>query len=192
LAQTPEEEIKLRNAFNFQRSGQNSGVAVVNWTRYTTHVIYSKGYNQLANKIKRVTNKNNIGVTELHYLREILKTEKNKIRIETQLKSEEAINDFFNYQKHDVMIEIIHHILAFVKETIANEDPIIQVKSLIKTLDNPSEYPKLHKSLLWYYHVLREEVKLMQKYKLPENIEFEVKDNNFELKSEPPPLKQWF
>jgi len=166
LAQTEGKELELRQSLNFSKATRNAGLALINRPQNVSMIAYSKSYNQLADKVKRVGGKNKLGVKELKYLRNNISTKNNQIRIETQMKSPIAISEFFNYVKHNTFVEIVIEIVNQVNKTVSeypNESD--QLFQTIKLMKNPN--PKLKDAYASFQSLIVEETKLLRKYAIP-------------------------
>lgn len=86
-------------------------------------------------KIKRVSDRNNVTRAELQHLRDKFAIEgTNIIRVETQLKSPTAIQDYFNYEKHRALVEIIKSIIVIVDKEICDENKFEEVRKLTNAI----------------------------------------------------------
>lgn len=166
LNQSVKDELQLRNDVYFSKSSQNSGIAIVNFARSNADIIYAKGYNQTANKIKRVSNKNDISSNELQHLRDNFSHTESSIRVETQLKNPQAIHDIFNYRKHETMVEIIELVIKKIEETVVHENPTVEVQQFVKALDDYQI--EFAKPLKMFKSLIYENIRLLNKYKVPD------------------------
>lgn len=159
--QEEKKEMELRNAYKTVKT--TTGMAIVNFQRSNASIVYAKNYTQLAKKIQRVSNKNNVNVTELKELRKRFKANDNKIRIETQLKSPSAIEDQFNYLKHDTLVSIIKQISETVDKEIINDNKITEVQNLTRSLIKIDKF--YQKAFNELRSLITEEIKLLRQYK---------------------------
>jgi hypothetical protein len=106
-------ELSFRRNFQVSRARTNKGVYYQNYTTGRANILYPKDYRQIANKFVRRTLKKKVDPNILKYAK--VNADENAIRIETQIRGFNSINNTWEYETHEFMVDWFLSILHFIK-----------------------------------------------------------------------------
>jgi hypothetical protein len=112
-SENDKKELQFRKYYGVSRARTNEGVYYQNFLKGKAHIVYPKGYRQIANKYKRIAMRKNVDPNILKHAK--INANEELLRLETQLRGFNTIQDNYEIETHKYFVHWIQSILAYIK-----------------------------------------------------------------------------